>query len=349
MLSNRENHIRTVRSTGPEWMPARFHIQTALWKELGDELEAIVLRHPVLFPEYKPGDYKQRVAEGQRRGTTERDPWGVLWQFDYDGIEGQTVEHPLDDWAKFEGFTPPDPMKYTDRDPMDWNAFHEKVRRRKESGELVEAGLPHGYHLMRLWYLRGFENLMLDFALEEPRLRDLSEMLTVRNGVIVDQFIKAGVDSIYFGEDLGTQTASIISPKAFREWVVPYYQRLMSPVKQAGIIVETHSDGYIMDLIDDMLRCGCDVLNPQDLCNGIDNIERYIKGRCCIKLDVDRQKIVPFGTPREIHDLIEEEVKRLGSPQGGLWMVAGMLPPTPPENCEALFSAVEKYRTYWFE
>jgi uroporphyrinogen decarboxylase len=349
MLSERENYIRTVRSTGPEWMPIHIAIQTALWRELGDDLEAIVLRHPVLFQDYKSGDYKKAIAEGAQRGTTERDPWGVLWEFDYDGIDGQAVEHPLDDWDKFEGFTAPDPMRFHDRGPMNWDALPQNIQRAKEHGRAAVCGLIHGYFLMRLWYLRGFENLMLDFAMEEPRLRDLCEMLTRRNGTILDHFIKLGADAIYFGDDLGTQTASIISPKTFREWVVPYYQRMMLPVKQAGVIVDTHSDGYIIELVDDMLRCGCDVLNPQDLCNGLDNIERHIKGRCCIKLDIDRQQIVPFGTPQDIHDLIEEEVKRLGTPQGGLSMVVGMLPPTPPENCEALFSAFEKYRTYWFE
>jgi len=349
MLSERENYIRTVRFGGPEWMPISIAILPALWQHLGDELDKIVRRHPVLFPDYRQGDYKKRIAEGRKRGTTERDPWGVLWEFDYDGIEGQAIEHPLDEWAKFDGFEAPDPMKFGDRWPMGWAKFHADTRSRKERGDLTSAGLDHGYFLMRLWYLRGFENLMLDFATGEPKLRELCEMLTRRNCTIIEQFVKAGLDRVYLGEDIGTQTASIISPKAFRQWVVPYYKRMMGPLNQAGIIVDTHSDGYIMELVDDLLDCGVDTLNPQDLCNGLDNIERHIKGRCCIKLDIDRQSIVPFGTPREIEELIEEEVKRLGSPQGGLSMVVGMLPPTPAKNCEALFCAFEKYRTYFWE
>ena len=30
--------------------------------------------------------------------------------------------------------------------------------------------MPHGVLFLRLWYLRGFENLMLDMATDEPRL-----------------------------------------------------------------------------------------------------------------------------------------------------------------------------------
>ncbi|MFO7900470.1 MAG: uroporphyrinogen decarboxylase family protein [Planctomycetota bacterium] len=348
MLTERENYIRTVRMTGPEWIPAQLNLSDALWNELREELDDVLARHPILYPNHEPHDWSTWQPR-RRAGTTERDPWGVLWDFDYDGVEGQAIEHPLDDWAKFDGFEPPDPMKYTDRREMDWDEWHANVRAKKEQGKLTKAGLDHGYFLMRLWYLRGFENLMVDFATGEPRLRDLCEMVTRRNLARVEQFIHAGVDAVYFGEDLGTQTASIISPADFREWVLPYYRRMMAPVRQAGIIVDTHSDGYIMELADLLLEAGADVLNPQDLCNGIDAIEREIKGRCCIKLDVDRQKIIPFGTPEEIRALIEEETRRLGSPAGGLSFIVGVYPPTPPENVHALLSAFEEFRTYWWE
>ena len=45
-------------------------------------------------------------------------------------------------------------------------------------------------------------------------------------------------------------------------------------LQDAGVIINTHSDGYIMELVDDLLDCGCDILNPQDLCNGIDEIAK---------------------------------------------------------------------------
>ena len=110
-----------------------------------------------------------------------------------------------------------------------------------------------------------------------------------------------------------------------------------------------HSDGYIMDLLDDLILAGVTIINPQDLCNGIDNLRRELKGRICIRLDVDRQTIVPYGSRREIHELVEEEVRVLGSPEGGLELIAGIYPPTPPENVDALADAFEEFRTYWFD
>jgi uroporphyrinogen decarboxylase len=118
--------------------------------------------------------------------------------------------------------------------------------------------------------------------------------------------------------------------------------------KKKGALVYLHSDGKTLDILEDQIEAGVDIVNPQDLCNGIDNIAKRIKGKACIQLDIDRQKIVPFGTRKEIFELIEEEVRKLGDPRGGLEFIAGIYPQTPPENIEALCEALEKYRTYWW-
>ncbi len=64
---------------------------------------------------------------------------------------------------------------------------------------------------------------------------------------------------------------------------------------------------------------------------------------------MDRQRIVPFGTPAQIDELIEYAVRTLGSPAGGLALTVGFFPPAPPENIDAVLTAFEKYRTWWWE
>ena len=91
------------------------------------------------------------------------------------------------------------------------------------------------------------------------------------------------------------------------------------------------------------------IINLQDLAHGIDNIARELKGRVCIDLDIDRQSTVPFGSRQEILDLIEQEIRVLGSPQGGLTMVIGIYPPTPPENVAAVLTALERYQRFYWE
>jgi len=150
-----------------------------------------------------------------------------------------------------------------------------------------------------------------------------------------------------FAEDLGTQTGTIISPAMFKKWVKPAYAALMQPCKKAGMYIGLHSDGKTLDILEDQIEAGVDVVNPQDLCNGIDNLAKRIKGKACINLDIDRQDILPYGSPKDVDDLIREEVEKLGAPEGGLMFICGLYPPTPMENVEALAAALEKYSAMW--
>ncbi|MHB0877784.1 MAG: hypothetical protein ACYC5O_17240, partial [Anaerolineae bacterium] len=104
----------------------------------------------------------------------------------------------------------------------------------------------------------------------------------------------------------------------------------------------------LLNLADDLGSQRAAVVSPQDLVNGLGDLERQVKGKRCIRLDIDRQEVVPFGSPGAIHSLIEEEVRRLGSEQGGLELVCGIYPPTPPENIDAVCAAMEAMSTYWW-
>lgn len=104
-----------------------------------------------------------------------------------------------------------------------------------------------------------------------------------------------------------------------------------------------------MDIVDPLLATGLDVINPQDLVNGVDVLAREVKGRVCIRLDIDRQSVLPYGTRQEIRELIEIETRVLGSPAGGLEFICGIYPPTAPDNVDALCCALEEFRTYWWD
>ncbi len=104
-----------------------------------------------------------------------------------------------------------------------------------------------------------------------------------------------------------------------------------------------HSDGDIKLLADGLITDGVDVLNLQDLANGIDWIKNNLKGKVCIDLDVDRQRVVQFGTPKQVDELIRYEVESLSSKAGGLMMIFGLYPGLPEENIVALMDALEKY------
>jgi len=351
-LTERDNYLRNATLSGGEWIPCTVVISGASWDELREEMEEVIVRHPTLFPDFVPGqrDYDNwDFGPAQRAGELFTDAWGCQWRSAIDGIEGVVINHPLSDWEALDDYEPPNPMVEGDRGPVDWVEIHQGLQAARREGKVTIGGLVHGHLFMRLAYLRGFENLMLDMATDEPRLYELIDIIVEHSLVIIDQYLEAGVDVMSLPEDLGTQQSSVMGPRMFEKWIAPAYRRLIEPCHKAGTLVHMHSDGYIMDIMDELLACGVDIINPQDLVNGIDALRDSLKGRVCIDLDIDRQKIVPYGTRQEIQNLIEEEVRKLGSPQGGLMLIVGIYPPTPPQNIDAVCDAMEQFRTYWFD
>ena len=89
------------------------------------------------------------------------------------------------------------------------------------------------------------------------------------------------------------------------------------------------------------------VINLQDLVNGIDWIKQRFRGKLCVDLDIDRQSVTVYGTPKQIDELIRTEVEALATPQGGLTMIFGLYPGTPLENVSALMDAMERYMQWY--
>ena len=108
-----------------------------------------------------------------------------------------------------------------------------------------------------------------------------------------------------------------------------------------------HSDGDIRDLIDDLIDGGVEVINLQDLVNGIDWIADKFAGKVCVELDIDRQSVTRFGSPHQIDSLIQEEVSKIGRKDGGVMMIYGVYPGVPLENIKAVMDAMEKYAFYF--
>ena len=110
----------------------------------------------------------------------------------------------------------------------------------------------------------------MDLNDEAPEILELLERLCQFNLAQIRHFLAADVDMIRIPEDLGMQMGPMISPNLFRKYIKPLYQRMLEPVRQAGKIIHMHSDGDIRSLVDDIIEGGVDVINLQDLVNGVE-------------------------------------------------------------------------------
>ena len=348
--TDERNLLRAWRFQNPERIPVVVNIPPASWRLYGKELEKIVLRHPLLFPGYQSGetDFDNLYMDPRTKaGKPFTDAWGCVYEPRTDDVPCYVTQRPLASWDAFDDFVPPDPDVTDGIYNVDWDKIGETMRAVRAADGVPSGPLVHGHCFLLLENLRGYENLIMDMVDDHPNLLKLLAMVEVFSLRIVHRYLALGIDMMEYPEDLGAQDRPMISPALFRRYIKPVYTRIMAPAKEAGVLVHMHSDGYLWDLIDDLLECGVDVINPQDLVNGIDRLAAELKGRVAIDLDIDRQRIIPFGTPAEIDDLIREAVMKLGDPQGGLSLRHGLYTGAPLENIDALMTAMEKYSTFY--
>ena len=344
------NWIKAIRFEKPDAIPMLFHINDACWQAYPQEaLLELMEGHPDLFPDFRrPAlPYVPQYAAVARRDVPYTDDFGCVWKTTMDGIVGTVVEHPLADWANWESYRGPDPSRVMGIGPIDWEAEAQAVRRARERDGFCQGGLRHGHTFLQLCDIRGYQNLLYDMADGEERLWELIELVEQFNLEIVRRYVAMGVDMMGYPEDLGSQRGPMLSPAMFRTYIQPSYRRLMRPALEAGIGIHMHSDGDIRALCDDLIDSGVQVINLQDLVNGIDWIASRFRGKICVDLDIDRQKITPLGTPRQIDALSRREVEAISTPQGVLCMTYGLYPGVPLENVRALMDAMERYMCYW--
>jgi len=349
-MNERENILRAVRFERPDYIPMSFHINAACWHHYPPAaLRGLMAEHPLLFPDFSASTSRVELEfdPTSRAGDPYTDGWGCVWETTDDGITGTVTQHPLADWQAFDGYAAPDAQCSTGRGPIDWDDAAAAYQQARERGQLTRGGLPHGHTFMTLMYLRGYENLMYDMADGEPHLEPLLHMIEEFNLALVGRYLDLGVEWMGYAEDLGMQVGPMLSPAHFRRFIKPSYQRLMAPARARGCIIHMHSDGDIRELVDDLVDGGVEAINLQDLVNGIDWIKDRLAGKVCIDLDIDRQQVTRFGTPREIDALIREEVEKLGCREGGLMMIYGLYPGVPLENASALMGAMERYASYY--
>lgn len=347
-----DNWLRAARFERPDHVPVACNVNASCWHHYDPNfLWEMIAVHPTIFPWFKAtGEAERARIENpvfrvdSIAGKPYRDPWGCLWETTDDGIVGAVTEHPLSGWDALPALKVPEPDRTNGMFPVDWADMANRRRKAGAAGQSFGAGLHHGHTFLRLCDLRGYEALIFDMVDGCAELRELVDLVKTFNLAVLDRVLRLGPDAVQIPEDLGMQSGPMLSPQQFDTWLAPCYRSYVNRVRErSDALVHMHSDGDIRTLVPALLDIGMDILNLQDLVNGIEWIETNLKGKVCIDLDIDRQQITRFGTPAQIDALIKEAVCRLGSPNGGLMMIYGLYPGTPEANVNAVLDAMETY------
>lgn len=281
----------------------------------------------------KPEDIQGPYAAGECT-----DEWGVGWQNDYHGMLGIPVVHPLADWERWKSYKlPPTPGD-------DWYANTKKAIEESGHEHYVNLG---GVNLFeRMQWIRGYDNLMVDIALDAEEAYLLRDAIVEREIEYLRKAADIGADGFHFGDDWGTQVSLIISPDTWRKFYKPAYARMFETAKSGGAHVHFHSDGVTWTIMRDLVDAGADVLNVQHSIMDMNAIAREFGGKTAFRSDLDRQHILPHGTRDEIRAHVKEVFQALGSYNGGLIGHGEVAPDVPLENIRAMFEAWREFGTY---
>ncbi len=202
------------------------------------------------------------------------------------------------------------------------------------------------------WHLTGLEKYMVGMLCDEPWLDLLNDRVEEWSTGLALQLVRAGVDAIWFGEDLGSQTSTLISPEDWRIRFKPRHKRMIERLREVNpdLIVIMHSDGAVAPLIDDFAGIGVDVYNPvQPNVPGSD--PRELKERYGDKISffggIDQQSLLPSGDIERIRAEIKDRIAILGKDRGYLLAPAHILQPdVTAETIEAMIRAAMEFGIY---
>jgi uroporphyrinogen decarboxylase len=279
-------------------------------------------------------------AEGkgheQQVGAVWTDIWGTVWQKEHEGVMGFPRGNPLDDLSKMDKYPWPDPNDerlikqiYTMAEGYD-----------KETQFLV------GGHRDTLWeksyMLCGMENIMCYLYTEPEAAKELLHQIMDFQIGIAKHYLAVGVEAVNCGDDLGTQIAPLMSPEIMEEFFVPEYRRLFDLYKQHGVIINFHSCGHIMPLLETFIGLGIDILNPiQASANDLAEVRRITHGRMALQGGLSSGLLVS-GPPESIRAEVKRLISMLGK-EGGYFCAPDQGMPWPQEHYEEYEKALEEF------
>ena len=236
--------------------------------------------------------FERKILEEDEENITYVDGWGCTKKDRKDHLSApEFIDWPVKDFGDFERLKErfiPDVEK---RVPKNWSELVQGYKTRDYP--LAIGGAPLGFfHSLR--YLMGFEGLCLAYHEKPKLLKNIAEFLTTFWIALWDKILpQVEVDVVSFCEDMAYKTASMISPALCREFIMPYYKRIITFFKDWGVdIFLVDSDGNVNELIPLFMECGVTGMFPFEVQAGMDIVKvREQYPRLAIIGGIDKTKI----------------------------------------------------------
>ncbi len=177
--------------------------------------------------------------------------------------------------------------------------------------------------------------------------------LQMKNLKMYREAVQDRIDIIVMsGTDFGAQNGPFISPNLYREVFKPLHKEMNDWIHEnTNWKTFFHTCGSIVDFLDDFVNAGVDILNPVQIsAAGMD--PDFLKKNYGDKFvfwggGVDTQKTLPFGTPENIKEEVENNMLTFGKEGGFVFnTVHNIQPSVPIDNLVTMFETVREKGTY---
>jgi len=234
--------------------------------------------------------YQDEVLEQTERYEVYRDGWGTVHRaLKEDTVRGTrasmdqyvkfAVETPADYQALKARFDPRAPARY----PQDWDRLKERWRTRSCPLCLLANGTFGFYSMLRRWM--GTESACRAFYDYPDMVHEAVEFMADFLIELTTPALKqCDVDYFNFFEDFAGKGGPLISPRLFREFLMPGYRRVIEHLRRHGVeIIWLDSDGNTEALIPLLLEVGVTCHWPCEVAAGMDPVRlrrRYGRALC---------------------------------------------------------------------
>ncbi len=265
----------------------------------------------------------------------------LSWEWDKGGAHDARIV--LDDWAKLDEFIEklPDPKELPEVAEI-----AAKVNEAKKQDRYVQFGWWNLF-FEKPWSLRGMENLLCDFYVEQENIKRLYEAICDQYCRTIDAICEqCNPDGFWTSDDLGHQTGPMMGPDIFHEQIYPFYKRVASKLHEHQIHFWLHSCGNNTELLDDLIDAGLDVFHPvqKHTMDEKETIERF-GGRITFLAGIDVQHTLQEKDPEGVREEVRFLIDTFNRADGGLCIAAGngIVSGTPIDNIQAFLEEALTY------
>jgi hypothetical protein len=222
-------------------------------------------------------------------------------------------------------------------------------------GGLGDIGVVPGLNINEPDGIRDPEEWYVSLLTRKNYIKDIFGYQTevaLKNLKMYQEACGEKIDVIDISEtDFGGQRGLLFSGEVFREMFKPFFKEINDWVhKHTGWKVFYHTCGSVIELLDDFVEIGIDILNPVQYSAehmDLSVLKKDFGSRIVLwGGGVDTQRVLPFGKPEEVEEEVINNLKVLAEGGGFVFSVVHNIQANiPMENLKAMLETFQKWNS----